>query len=308
MLAKEFLTRWNTKAIIHAKARDLERIKALPRYPRRVLIDPRCLAVGDVLTDQGTSVAPVFSPPGTAGTVVSGGLGGVTLDSSLLQTRRMAYDILGGRVFVMAKASKDMTINTNHPQFGFPVTTGGPSGTTGADPNDAAFGDGIEVTTSIGSGGGYVLSLPSGLAGWYRRFFPYAAWWIKTGSTLANTRIWPVLCSGAPTSDTPAISCIGFRYSSTIGANWFWMVGDGTVNGTDLGVAVATSTRYLLEAVTIANGTIDFYINGVLRANSGATNLPVTTTALSGANGLYVNSIATNAAICAIGWIYASQN
>lgn len=88
---------------------------------------------------------------------------------------------------------------------------------------------------------------------------------------------------GLVRSDTPATDGIFFRASTTAGdVNWQACSKDGTTQTTtNTGIAIATSTKYLLGFSVNSTGTaVDYYINEVLVA-SHSTNLPRTSQSMA---------------------------
>jgi hypothetical protein len=126
-----------------------------------------------------------------------------------------------------------------------------------------------------------------------RQHNPYFRALIQTYTSIASARIWIGLCSAAPgNSDNPTGQFAAFRYSSGVGGNWYACCKDGTtMNAQDAGVAVAASTKYLLEiTVDDSAGTVEFKIDGTVVATLNA-NLPSASQDLG-----YVSYIVTTAA------------
>ena len=105
---------------------------------------------------------------------------------------------------------------------------------------------------------------------------------VKTGSDITNLRIWVGLLSTTQSnSDTIDAQGIALRYSSGVSPNWFAVTKDGTTQtATNMGLAVAASTDYLLKfTVNSAAGTVTFTVNGG-NSTTLSTNLPATATDL----------------------------
>ncbi|MBI3320015.1 MAG: hypothetical protein HYZ89_05460 [Candidatus Omnitrophica bacterium] len=105
---------------------------------------------------------------------------------------------------------------------------------------------------------------------------------VRTGADITNLRIWVGLFSTTQSnSDTMNGQGFAFRYSSAVGPNWFSATRDGaTQTATDMGLAVAASTDYLLRFdVNSAAGTVKFTVNGG-NTTTLSTNLPATGTDL----------------------------
>jgi len=104
-----------------------------------------------------------------------------------------------------------------------------------------------------------------------------AQWVIKTDADIANMRIWCDLCSQNHTATINNLyHFAGFSYDTAVSGNWYYRTqngsGAGGITTGSLAVAVAASTVYYLRAVSrYADGVIDFYINGTLRATVAAT-------------------------------------
>jgi hypothetical protein len=117
------------------------------------------------------------------------------------------------------------------------------------------------------------------------RFRPLWKAVIKTGSPLTAIRMWFGLFSATPaTADDPAISGMGFRYSTAVDGTAFWRcwsndaAGGGLVTVTT--VPIAADTDYILSIMVSEDATqILFFIDDVLVATHAA-NLPVSTTNL----------------------------
>ncbi|MEK6617668.1 MAG: hypothetical protein AABY90_03140, partial [Nitrospirota bacterium] len=105
---------------------------------------------------------------------------------------------------------------------------------------------------------------------------------VKTGVDITNLRIWAGLVSLTQSnSDTLDGQGFAFRYSSGAGPNWFAATRDGaTQTATNMGLAVAASTDYLLKfTVNSAAGTVTFTVNGG-NSTTLSTNLPAAGTDL----------------------------
>ncbi len=105
---------------------------------------------------------------------------------------------------------------------------------------------------------------------------------VRTGADITNLRIWAGLMSTTQSnSDTLNGQGVAIRYSSGVGPNWFATTRDGTTQtATDMGLAAAASTDYLLRFdVNSAAGTVKFTINGG-NATTLSANLPAAATDL----------------------------
>lgn len=130
-----------------------------------------------------------------------------------------------------------------------------------------------------------------------RQHNPYFHAKIRTGTDVANTRLWCGIFSAAVTNvDTVAgaTEAAAFRYSTVAGdAGWMGVTKDATTQATPVstGVGVAVSTAYDLEIwVDSGNGVVYFSVNGSTPV-SLSSNLPQTTTEL----GWMVTAITTTA-------------
>jgi hypothetical protein len=114
---------------------------------------------------------------------------------------------------------------------------------------------------------------------------PTMIWHIKTHSDITNIKLWFLLTKTAigTVTDDPAgaYEYAAFRFSTTVGANWYYVTRDGAnTNAVDSGLAVAADTVYTLKMVgDVVAGTVTFTINGGSSQTINA-NLPVSSTEL----------------------------
>jgi hypothetical protein len=134
------------------------------------------------------------------------------------------------------------------------------------------------VATS-GQSGGHITSVYTYTR---RQHNPTFLIHIKTGASVAAMRCWSGFTSAAlGNADDPAVSLAAFRYSSGVSANWYCCCKDGaTMNAVDSGIACAAATSFWLKIIiNDGAGTVDFYIDGVLKQTLNA-NLPAAATDL----------------------------
>lgn len=217
------------------------------------------------------------------------------------------------RAFVNAKANPGTTLGSSQvaeSNFGAVLQASGNSAV--AYTSDTTLGSAIQITTSVGGGMGFLIAPQTGItnsAFLMTQFKPYLRMKLKTNSVLTNSRIWVGMFSTNPgTSDDPAAHLAAFRFSSTASdVNWRCCTKDGvTLNNTDSGVAVQGDTIYILEIEVLANGNIQFSINGSI-VQTLTTNLPTTTTQLPNP-GLYGQSPATAAFVIRCANLYVSMD
>lgn len=156
-----------------------------------------------------------------------------------------------------------------------------PAITNGASITANSTGIGVTCTTNaiIGDVAGVgANATPPRVVG---AFDPIWTTIMGTGGSLADTRIWIVLSSNAPSnSDDYGGNIVGFRYSSVAGdPGWVGVTRDGaTQTVTGLVAAIATGTTYKLK-VRWAGSTVYFSVNGGTEVSATAT-LPSTGTGL----------------------------
>lgn len=118
--------------------------------------------------------------------------------------------------------------------------------------------------------------------------------YIKTGSSLANQRIWicitPVDTSN---SDTAPNNSVGLNYSSVLGdTTWYAYCRDGSAQTrVDTGTAIATDTAYRIR-IRVLSSSIKVSINGGAEVTA-STNFPSTSTQAGWVTKAYTNSAGT---------------
>jgi hypothetical protein len=151
----------------------------------------------------------------------------------------------------------------------------------------------------VQSATGTTISTVSGIAG--------ASAWQRGGSGHPTNLVWQSrlalvdngagsqrVCAGLSSasigttcgSDTPVAHAEYFRFSTAIGNNWYCVTSDGsTVNAQDSSVNATTDAlfhKFEIKNDDSGTGTVHFFIDGVEKCGGLTSNLPGTTTNLSG--------------------------
>jgi hypothetical protein len=140
-----------------------------------------------------------------------------------------------------------------------------PVGTASASPQSDAFyvrwASGAAANKTAGEVGPFTQT--------QSRYNPIYTALIRTGTSIANERIWVAL-SSADLSQTDGVGAttvryIGLRFSTSAGdTDWQIASGDGTTGSViDSGVAVQPGTYYLIQLNWSIGGQLDCQINGV---------------------------------------------
>jgi len=158
-------------------------------------------------------------------------------------------------------------------------------------------------------------------AGWLSSAFsqtqfnyrPMYACAMRTGADITLSRFWFGLFASTPMAATdPAISGMGFRYSTDVDGTAFWRcwsndaAGGGTVTVTAVAMAINTIYELAME-VDPAGANVKFYINGVLVATH-TTNLPVGATNLGHVEEVRTLDATPLARVVSISKVFVSQN
>lgn len=109
---------------------------------------------------------------------------------------------------------------------------------------------------------------------------------IRTGSSLANIRIWIGLTTAAFTNvDTHAGDCVALRYSTVAGdGGWVGVTNGASQSVTSTIAAINASTKYTIKIALSAGGTVaTFTVNGVSVSTSSTLPASGTTFMMSAA-------------------------
>lgn len=119
---------------------------------------------------------------------------------------------------------------------------------------------------------------------------PAITWWIRTGASIANVRIWILLTNTALTDADEIVTAgaeyVGFRFSTVVPDAGVWVAASRAFNGAayvqtvvPTTFAIAPDTTYKLQIAISAGGVAVFTINDIVQL-SKSSDMPAQTTQL----------------------------